>query len=669
MIRGMRIANAVLVVLVAVGGLTLFVKSGGDWTRFVRAVFGIGLLVAPFYFSWRALRTDSTIDQVRRARFANFALVPVFMAAVVLSGMGPRIAGNLDTYVRIVMALLACGLLLAVNVIALGRRKDEIDQANAIPAALSARAARLAGRTAGTAAALPASESAPAESALAGSANYFVRHWRGELSLPVAFWINGVVFAGIALAILANFVAEMGQWGASLRTVSLASLGVLLLAVAEWLWAAVGIWRSAGRHAGRGGSPDWAGAAKVMVVLGFLSMTVDLSNTIVPQVKELGLIAIGDDPIGTFSIKVSANRKSVIIKGTLREGSAAEIQKVLDATPSATSVVLDVNGGRLLEAQRIARAVQSRGLDTYVESQCDSACTFVFLAGKDRAATANAKIGFHQPSFVGLDASAQRQATESMLDLYRAAGLPDAFIQRIGQTPSSAIWYPTEEELLESRVVTRISPGGESDVTFANVGSKEGLQSLMRGTALWTAIEKRLPHVFAKAADRAWNAKMKGGTDVQVGEAMRSTLKEVWQVLRTQSDDFFRERVAELVLDEMKAARNISYVTCAYYMSSQVDVTNELPAVLRERELALLLDGLAADARVVKQQRSRQTVIAALREAIGRMPTEHRLVLLNPKQYENQSNLYCDATIALFESVLWLRAASQAAAIEGLLTD
>lgn len=293
------------------------------------------------------------------------------------------------------------------------------------------------------------------------SSGYLVRHWRGELSLPVSYWINGNILVGIMSVALLATVNGMENGNYSLRAISFASLGILLFSIMAWLWSIVGIWRSADHHVARGGMSAWATMAKFMVVVGIIAMAGKLTTNILPQVKELTLIAIGNDPIGDIVIKVSANGQSVIVIGTLREGSAAEVQKILDAAPGATSLVLSSNGGRLFEAQQLARAVRNRNLDTYVKDQCISACTYVFLAGRDRAAAPNARIGFHQPSFPGLDTNTQRSMTQDMMDVYRSAGLPEAFLQRIVKTSPEDMWYPTREELIDSNVITRMSLGGE----------------------------------------------------------------------------------------------------------------------------------------------------------------------------------------------------------------
>ena len=173
----------------------------------------------------------------------------------------------------------------------------------------------------------------------------------------------------------------------------------------------------------------------------------------------------------------------------------------------------------MLEAQKLAHAVRSRHLNTYVEDQCASACTYVFLAGKDRASTPNAQIGFHQPSFPGLDADAQRAATQDMLNVYRAAELPEAFIQRIAKTPPEDIWYPTRDELIAAHVITRVSLGGEAAISGLAMRSKEELFLIFESNSLFQAIEKRFPGTIDKVVERGWAVKERGGTDAEIQNA------------------------------------------------------------------------------------------------------------------------------------------------------
>jgi hypothetical protein len=46
-----------------------------------------------------------------------------------------------------------------------------------------------------------------------------------------------------------------------------------------------------------------------------------------------------------------------------------------------------------------------------------------------------------------------------MQDVYKSAGLPDAFVQLIVQTVPQDMWYPTRDELISSNVINRVSSG------------------------------------------------------------------------------------------------------------------------------------------------------------------------------------------------------------------
>jgi hypothetical protein len=68
-----------------------------------------------------------------------------------------------------------------------------------------------------------------------------------------------------------------------------------------------------------------------------------------------------------------------------------------------------------------------------MEHSCESACTYVFLAGKNHSAAFHAKLAFYQPSFPGSGLEAQRTITQGRQDVYKS-GLPDALVRRIVQT-------------------------------------------------------------------------------------------------------------------------------------------------------------------------------------------------------------------------------------------
>jgi ATP-dependent protease ClpP protease subunit len=517
------------------------------------------------------------------------------------------------------------------------------------------------------AATMPTTDFSAPQSPPVLSSNYFVRHWRGECSLGISYWFNGSVLAGIVPGALTMAVDLLEKGNYSLRAISFAGLGTLLFSVIAWLWSSVGIWRSASHHAARGGSSGWASAARVGVVFGTIAMAGQLSTTILPQVKEFALIASGNDPIGNIKINVATNGQSVIVHGMLREGSAVEVQKILDAAPGATLLVLNSAGGRLREAQQLALVVQSRHLNTYVEDQCASACTYVFLAGKDRAATPNAQIGFHQPSFPGLDANAQRAATETMLDVYRAAELPEVFMQRIAKTPPEDIWYPTRDELIAAHVITRVSLGGEAAITGLGMRSKQELLLIWGSTPLFQAIEKRFPGTTNEAVERGWAVKERGGADADIQNTVRSIIGEIIPTLLKTADVSTLDSFVKLMISEMSAAQAISGEACTMLLDGKLNIVQTMPKEIAEQDRQFLLQALASPPTTALPPPDPDQFAHAIQKVRVNLPQKYINVVDDMKAHANQPDLVCEAMIAFYRAIEALPPPERHVALRGMV--
>ena len=78
--------------------------------------------------------------------------------------------------------------------------------------------------------------------------DYFVRHWRGELSLPVSYWVNGVLISLLAGGTV-TFVSYLEFNNSVQPATALFSLvGIYLFSGMLIIWQSVGIWRSASRY-------------------------------------------------------------------------------------------------------------------------------------------------------------------------------------------------------------------------------------------------------------------------------------------------------------------------------------------------------------------------------------------------------------------------------------
>ncbi|PSJ43392.1 COG3904 family protein [Allosphingosinicella deserti] len=284
--------------------------------------------------------------------------------------------------------------------------------------------------------------------------NYLVRHWAGNLSLPMSYWVNGALLSTLILAGTRTLAERIQSGSGSLQGLAIVILAYLGISAILWVWSSVGIWRSAYWHRRRGGTPAWAVAARAMLVITAVA-TLLRSGDIALQAAEFGQLATGRDSMGAIAdMTVSKNGRELILAGSIASGAAKRFETVLQAHPGVTVIVLTSPGGRILEAERIAAIVRARRLDTRVDKACMSACTNILLAGRERTAEESARIGFHAPNFPGFNAAEMQASVAAMRNAYLAAGVDPAFVARALTTPAETMWFPSFYELESAGVLT-----------------------------------------------------------------------------------------------------------------------------------------------------------------------------------------------------------------------
>jgi hypothetical protein len=216
-----------------------------------------------------------------------------------------------------------------------------------------------------------------------------------------------------------------------------------------WIWATVGIWRSAARL-GDGNKF----IARLILVTASLALVPMAWSSAVAAGAMLKLVA-GADPMGAPA-SVSVDADTMTIDGALAEGSAAAVQKVL-ANSRVTTFVIKSPGGRILEAEKIAALVRQFHLRTEAKNFCASACTLVLLAGDQRLIWPGSRVGFHQSTFDGNNSTDDDLATDLVRSDFRSAGVADSFIQKAFSTPSTSMWYPSEDEMISAGYLTESS--------------------------------------------------------------------------------------------------------------------------------------------------------------------------------------------------------------------
>jgi hypothetical protein len=157
---------------------------------------------------------------------------------------------------------------------------------------------------------------------------------------------------------------------------------------------------------------------------------------------------------------VTPDRRALIVTGEFTKGIAEAVEQSLAATPSVRIVVFESPGGDVEEAMRIGRYIKTNGLETGVATECSSACTYSFIAGRERILLPGAKLGFHACQRVVWYSPCENQKYSNYL---LASGIDESFIRRALSVDPLDVWYPRPEELLAAHVITRTRPDGSGN--------------------------------------------------------------------------------------------------------------------------------------------------------------------------------------------------------------
>jgi hypothetical protein len=168
------------------------------------------------------------------------------------------------------------------------------------------------------------------------------------------------------------------------------------------------------------------------------------------------------DPELSYDLKVSKDGQELLISGDFALGLSDEVEKVLKDNANIKVVSMLSDGGRLYEGLKVGKLIKSHNLSTFAYVECDSACTLAFIGGKKRFLRDKGRLGFHRSDSV--DSAAMDFSI--MRNWYESQGVQSGFIDKVMQTSSKDIWYPTDAELKEAGVTEDImhTPGYDNSM-------------------------------------------------------------------------------------------------------------------------------------------------------------------------------------------------------------
>lgn len=279
-------------------------------------------------------------------------------------------------------------------------------------------------------------------------ADYVKNYWRGLHPLSHVVWLD--LFA---LSMLLSVLMDLVPKQLSMVEITL----VLLVLNAVFIWQFTGAIRTIQLAV--------KSRSDIMMIV-FLSFTVAIVSA-VSLWRCIDLLypetapdqVVSRTPI--LQLDVSDHGRIIYLTGDISYPLHASFLSTLDNNKDIQTISLSSSGGNVFAARAMALKIIELGLDTHVDKDCFSACTLIFLAGKERTISKAGQLGFHSYATnlvitsVTIDIQEQIYKDKKYL---MSRGVSNSFIQKAYSTPSTKMWIPTRQELRGAGLLVTTNP-------------------------------------------------------------------------------------------------------------------------------------------------------------------------------------------------------------------
>ena len=420
-------------------------------------------------------------------------------------------------------------------------------------------------------------------------ASYVARHWRGELSLGVSYWINGTL-VGIVVSVLTGVLAAQDITAAP-RMLSFAYAVLALTLIPITIWQIVGIWRSAApKSEGNsfwGESSRWSGLARASAAIGAISLLVTTVNNRLPNAWANMQIAFEGDSTPHHVLHLLNDGKELEITGGIDFGTAADFRNVLEASANVQTIDLSSIGGRVAEAEQVRALIKARHLATYTNGYCASACTVIFGGGSPRYIGPNGKLGFHRYAFPGLTTQQDDDLNSQGQQELVSDGIDAGFANKVFTTASSSMWDPDHSILLSAGVVSQVVDGMQFSAAADGVAISEAQTDKELTTSpTFAALKRALPGDYARLVSSLTSGISQGKTLGDVMTPAHKLAVEAVAKYRSLAPNDVQVQVAALVAAEALSLSHDHPDVCLSMLNGPASViyTNFLPQDLQAQD-------------------------------------------------------------------------------------
>lgn len=291
--------------------------------------------------------------------------------------------------------------------------------------------------------------------------NFITRHWRGEYSLARSIFLHTFLFSAVFAFIVANITEPVAAEASPNGRIVFATV-ILLASLLLLAWQVVGIFRSLRGAKKRGAwliSRILGWGLLALMVLGIPFTLYEYSVTW----RALRAIETGEDSGGRTAYRFRVDQNVLYFEGEVVWPIVHDFAEQLRNNPQVDTIVLKSPGGDTTAGRRVADQLYARNFTTFVTEGCASACTLIFAGGKRRAVGEQGQLGFHATSVILMDPMMTRLMNSFTFrhdslnaETYRRAGISEPFIERAINTPSTDLWVPPHQVLINEGVIHEV---------------------------------------------------------------------------------------------------------------------------------------------------------------------------------------------------------------------
>ena len=151
--------------------------------------------------------------------------------------------------------------------------------------------------------------------------NFVAKHWKGQYSLAVSFWLVGIVLGSILYVTVSIITNKSEKFTTSLTASAWIFVATIIFFWIYQIWACIGIWRSASNYENLKKSIFLSKLTKVCIVLVAIHLLSVSYVRYFPLIRVVSSFMLGGDPIGKVSFQLLDQNTTLKISGIFGNGA------------------------------------------------------------------------------------------------------------------------------------------------------------------------------------------------------------------------------------------------------------------------------------------------------------------------------------------------------------